>query len=211
MAAARSLAGCLVLLLNAQLCSCGYVADRALDFLDQYRFAVGLGTASGARARGLGLVDTGLMIGVKPKAAALGWRYGTPLYFREKDTRLDADQAEIVKTTSLSDFDYAAGTYWSARNSAALLPALFTWVDATPPPGDYTWLVPEAGDTFDDRHWLWSAEAFARDRYAQVHAFDLEMEAGLLVYVDAGWSPGEFLDFVLGLFTIDIAGDDGRL
>ena len=47
-------------------------------------------------------------------------------------------------------------------------------------------------------------------RYAQIHAFDVELELGLGVYLDAGWSPGEVLDFVLGLFTLDLAGDDGR-
>ncbi len=32
----------------------------------------------------------------------------------------------------------------------------------------------------------------------------------MLVYVDTGYSPGELLDFLLGLLTIDIAADDGR-
>ncbi len=58
------------------LASCQYIGDRGLDFLDQYRAAVGVGSVAGARGRSLGLVDTGLMIGMKPKAAALGWKSG---------------------------------------------------------------------------------------------------------------------------------------
>jgi hypothetical protein len=197
--------------MQLSLGGCNYVADRGLDFLDQYRVAIGLGSVAGLRFRNLGLVDSGLMIGVKPKAAALGWKYGTPLFFHEKDTRLDADQAEIIKTTSIIDLDYAKGTYWSARNSAAILPAIFTWTDATPRSGEYAWLVPEKGDCFDDRHWLWSGAAFGTNRYAQIHAFDNEFEIGFLVYLDVGWSLGESFDFLLGLFTIDLAKDDSRL
>ena len=56
------------------LASCRYVGNRAADFLDQFRGAVGAGTTAGVAGRALGVVDTGLMIGVKPRAAALGWR-----------------------------------------------------------------------------------------------------------------------------------------
>ena len=47
--------------------------------------------------------------------------------------------------------------------------------------------------------------------HSRVHAFDFEFEIAILVYLDMGYSPGETLDFLLGLFTIDIANDDGRL
>jgi hypothetical protein len=188
------------------LASCRYVGNRAADFLDQFRGAVGVGTTIGVRARAVGAFDTGLMLGVKPRPAALGWRYGTPLYFSEKEHRSDADQAEIIRTTSIDGLDYAAGTYRSARTSAALLPGIFTWTDATP--RGYEWLVPESGDDFRDRSWLWSWEARKSNRYARIHAFDIEAEAALLLYVDVGWSPGEFLDFLLGFFLIDIAKDD---
>ena len=48
------------------------------------------------------------------------------------------------------------------------------------------------------------------DRFAQVHAFDIEVSAALFLYVDVGYSPGETLDFLLGIFGIDIAKDDGK-
>ncbi len=191
------------------LCSCQYTLDRAIDFTDQYRLAVGVGSVAGARVSTGGVFETGLMVGVKPKAAALGWRYGAPLYFDEKDARMDADQAEIFRTTSLTDLDYTTGSYSSARESLAILPALLTWADSTP--RGYAWLVPEEGDDFPDRHWIWSGASFEGNRYEQIHAFDIEAEAGLFIYLDSGYSPGELLDFLLGLFTIDIAKDDGRL
>ena len=44
------------------------------------------------------------------------------------------------------------------------------------------WEVPEEGEDFDDRAWIWSSQGFRDARYEQIHAFDVEFEAGLLVY-----------------------------
>ena len=197
----------LLVLLSAA--SCRYLGDRGLDFLDMYRVSVGVGSTVGVRARALGVVDTGLMVGVKPNLSALGWRYGKPLYFDQSDSRMDGDQAEIVKATSVRNLKWQEGSYESARTSAALLPALLTWTDATP--DDYAWTVPEEGNEFKDQHWIWSRETSRNNRYAQIHAFDIEWDVGLGVYVESGFSIGEALDFVLGFFGIDIAKDDGRL
>ena len=56
---------------------------------------------------------------------------------------------------------------------------------------------------------LWSEEALKINPHAHVHAFDIEASvyAGV-VYAKAGFSPGEFVDFLLGWFGVDIAGDD---
>ncbi|MHC4342405.1 MAG: hypothetical protein ACYSX0_19600, partial [Planctomycetota bacterium] len=167
------------------------------------------GTTIGVRGRALGLVDTGLMVGVKPNATSLGWRYGKVLTFAGKDGRYDADHAEIIRTNSILDFDYEKGSYKSARKSVALFPALFTWTDSTPT--GFEWEVPEEGEDFREKHWIWSKETGRNNRYAQIHAFDVEVEIGLLVYAEAGFSFGETLDFLLGIFTIDIAKDDGRI
>lgn len=190
------------------LTSCNYLVDRTLDFVDQYRIAIGAGSVVGARSSNLGLVDTGLMFGVKPAAAALGVRYSRPYFFDNRNVTMDADQPEIIKTTHIVEMDYGKGSYKSARNSVAVLPALFTWTDSTPT--DFEWQVPEEGENFEDHSWLWSANTFEHNRYAQIHAFDIEAEVGLFVYLEVGYSPGELLDFLLGLFTIDIAEDDGR-
>jgi hypothetical protein len=46
-------------------------------------------------------------------------------------------------------------------------------------------------------------------RGARIHAFDIEAGiSALFVGVRVGFSPGELLDFLLGWFGIDIAGDD---
>ena len=186
-----------------------YAADRGLDFLDQYRVAVGAGTSVGVRAKALGLADTGLMMGLRPRATSLGWRYGTPLVFNINDSRMDGNQAQIITTSTTVGLNIGDGSYASGWNSFAVLPAVFTWTDATPT--DFDWEVPEEGTTFEDSHWLWSSETFANNRYAQIHAFDVEIGIALLVYLDVGLSPGELLDFWLGWLTIDIAQDDGRL
>jgi len=191
------------------LSSCSYLGARALDFLDPYRITVGAGTTVGLRAKNMGLWDTGLMMGVKPKASALGWKYGEPLFFNQQDTRVDADQAELFKVTSMRDLDYSDGSYYTARTSMALLPVFFSWVDATPE--GYEWQVPESGDEFVDRHWIWSHEAGAVNHYAQVHSMDIELEVGLLLYLDLGTSPIEFFDFWLGIVGIDLADDDHRV
>jgi hypothetical protein len=205
----RSAARVAFLLALLSAASCRYLGDRGMDFLDMYRVSVGAGSTVGVRARALGVVDTGLMVGVKPNLSALGWRYGKPLYFDQNDSRMDGDQAEIVKATSVRNLKWQVGSYESARTSAALLPALFTWTDASP--DEYAWTVPEEGNEFKEQHWIWSRETTVNNRYAQIHAFDIEWDVGLGVYVESGFSIGEALDFLLGFFGIDIAKDDGRL
>jgi len=204
----RVLGGCLVLL-GLSATSCSYLADRALDFTDAFRITLGAGTVAGLRARAGGALDTGLLIGVKPRASTIGWRYGAAYFFDQSDTRIDCEQAEIVRTTALLGHAFTDGSYQTARTSLFLLPALFSWVDRTPT--NYEWHVPAEGALFSDRDWLWSAEGFANNRYQQIHAFDVEAEVALLVHTSSGFSPGEVLDFLLGFFLIDIAGDDGRL
>jgi hypothetical protein len=188
---------------------CGYVADRGLDFLDQYRIAAGVGPTAGVRWSSVGLVDTGLMFGLKPRDTAIGWRYGVPAAPALGGGLVDVDQAQLLVATSIVGLDYDAGRYASARHRVAVLPALFCWVDASP--DAISWQVPEDGDSYDDEVWLWSASAFDAVRYQQVHAFDAEFDLALFGYLDLGYSPGELLDFLLGFVGIDLAADDGRL
>jgi hypothetical protein len=188
--------------------SCNYIADRGLDYLDHIRVGAGAGTVAGLRFRNLGLIDSGLMLGLKPRSTALGWRYGVPLLFL-RDPLMDADQAEIIKVTSITGLDYGKGSYHSARSSLAILPGILTWADSTPT--EYEWSVPEEGEEYDARTWIWAPASFPKNRYAQVHAFDWEIELGLVVYIEVGYSIGEMADFLLGFFLIDIAGDDDRL
>jgi len=198
----------LLLLLALSLPSCAYFRDRGVDFVDQFKVRIGVGTPIGVRARALGVVDTGLMIGVKPRISSIGIDYSTLLYLNKSDNLMDTDQAEVIKATSVKGLSMGDGSYQSARNSVAVLPAIFTWTDATPKAME--WDVPEEGDTFDDRNWLWDKETWKHNRYAQIHAFDIEIGVGLFLYADLGYSPGETLDFLLGIFGIDLAKDDGK-
>ena len=200
-----ALALCATLTLGA----CKYAGDRLMDFTDQYRVVVGAGTVGGVRFKSGGTLESGVMFGLKPKATALGWRYGSPMFFDQSDGRMDADQAEIFRTTSVTDLDYGTGSYRSAKESLAVVPALLTWSDSTP--REIAWEVPDEGEDYEDRSWIWSRDGFRDGRYEQIHAFDFEFEAGLFLYIDSGFSPGELVDFLLGIFLIDIARDDGRL
>ncbi|MCZ6691323.1 MAG: hypothetical protein O7H41_17180 [Planctomycetota bacterium] len=75
----------------------------------------------------------------------------------------------------------------------------------------------EAPSSIKPLHWrehpiMWSGRALRLNRRAHIHAFDIEASvyAGM-VYARAGFSPGEFVDFLLGWFGVDIAGDDRPL
>ena len=81
-----------------------------MDFLDQYKTAVGVGPMGGVRVKSGGVLDTGLLVGAKPRALALGWRYSSPLFFQAADKNFDVDQAEIIKTTSMVDFNLGTGS-----------------------------------------------------------------------------------------------------
>lgn len=201
------------LLLLTTLCpGCAYLTDRGMDFLDQYRFTVGASTGGGVRFSTLGLVHTGLMFGIKPQASAFGWKYGRPLLLTGTATPagIEADHAQILFTSTFEDWDYASNEFKLARKSFFLLPALLTRVDTTRR-SDPVWYVPAEGVELRGDHYLWSAVALRDNRYAAIHAFDTELEIAVLVYLDLGYSPGEFLDFLLGIFTIDLAKDDGRI
>lgn len=205
----RSLASPLLLL--ALLPACNGPVAAARDFLDPYRVVVGAGSGAGVRANAVGVVHTGLAFGLKPELSALGWKYGRPFAFRSfgEGLAFDADQSSIVVTRSLFDADYTTGAYRLGRRSFFLFPALFTWVDSADP-GRIEWTVPEESVELASEHYLWSARTWRDERFAMIHAFDIEAEVMLLLYVDVGFSPGEWLDFLTSLFGFDLAGDDDR-
>lgn len=189
--------------------SCKAAANRGADFLDQFKFVVGATTGGGVRVNAAGIVHTGLNIGIKPDGSSWGWKYGSYKNFDTPtaDVTFDADQAWLVRTMTVSRLNYAAGTYQWGMDSFFLLPALFSRVDAAPPESIH-WYVPEEGVQIKERNWIWSREARRDARAAQIHAFDVELELGLVGYIDMGFSPGEALDFLLGFFGIDLAQDD---
>ena len=207
-----SLRSSAAILLLALLCSaCNATANRGLDFLDQFRFVVGVTSGGGVRVNAGGIVHTGMNIGIKADGTAFGWKYGTPksFYTPSADVTFDADQALLFTTTTVSRLNYRAGSYRLGRESFFLLPALFSRVDSARP-DEIRWYVPEEGIQLNERNWIWSREAIRGTRAAQIRAFDLELEIGFIGYLDMGYSPGETLDFLLGFFGIDLADDDRR-
>ena len=62
-----------------------------------------------------------------------------------------------------------------------------------------------------EREWIWT-KAGSEGCWSRLHAFDVELSLTLLVgRLRLGFSPGEFVDFLLGWFGLDIAGDDRAL
>lgn len=202
----------LLFLVLAVTPSCAYLTDRAADFLDQYRGVVGVGTGGGFRVNTFGLIHTGFIFGLKPQDSALGWKYGRPLvsWSTSRTAGFEADQSWVFITTSFENWSYLSGDYKLARKSFFLLPAFLTWVDTTYS-DEPRWYVPEEGIEMEGDHYIWTGATWRDNRYAMIHAFDVETEISIVAYLDLGFSPGEFLDFLLGLLTIDLAQDDGRL
>ena len=202
----------LLFVLLAATPSCAYLTDRAADFLDQYRGVVGVSSGGGVRVNAFGLVHTGLIFGLKPQDSALGWKYGRPLvsWATSRTAGLEADQSWIFITTSFENWSALCGDYKLARKSLGILPVFFTWCDTTYR-DEPRWYVPDEGVELEGDNYLWTAATWKHNRYAMIHAFDMELEIAIVVFLDTGYSPGETLDFLLGLLTIDLANDDGRI
>ncbi|MCZ6691091.1 MAG: hypothetical protein O7H41_15995, partial [Planctomycetota bacterium] len=70
------------------------------------------------------------------------------------------------------------------------------------------WLLPGLASYYPARSksWIWTSP---KGGWSRLHAFDIEAHLVIgFVGVRAGFSPGEFVDFLLGWFGVDIAGDD---
>lgn len=194
------------------LSSCAYLTDRGVDFLDQFRGVAGVETGGGLRFSYFGLFSSGLNLGIKPQAASLGWKYGRAFLLSPSlhHAKFEADQAWVLYTSTLQNCNFASGDYKLARKSFAVLPAFLTWADTTDR-DEERWYVPEEGVMLEGDHYIWSKGTWKNNRYAMIHALDWELEMGLLAYLDVGYSPGEAVDFLLGIFFIDLARDDGRI
>lgn len=200
------------LLAGTMLTCCAYLTDRGVDFLDQYRAVGGVGTGGGLRFSHLGLFSSGINFGIKPQATSLGWKYGRPFLLSSSlhHAKFEGDQAWVLYTTTVENCNYATADYKLARRSLAVLPAFLTWADTTYREKD-RWYVPESGVDLEGDNYIWTGKTWRNNRYAMIHAWDMEFEMGALAYLDLGYSPGETLDFLLGIFTIDLAKDDGRI
>jgi len=180
-----------------------YFGNRARDLGECVcvDVAAGLGLSVGVKAAGL--LHYGLGGGVTPNRLALAWEYGHGCAFGvHTGPALGADRGEMWLPIPLpgvaggghgpafSHLETMRGRHVTSHRGpgcgcVAVLPAVVDpWATYLPP-------------------------TYARSRWHWVHAFDVEgsVFAGV-VCARVGFSPGEFVDFVLGWFGVDIAGDD---
>ncbi len=167
----------------------------------------GVAPGIGASVEAAGLMHLGIGIGITPRAAGVGWVYGVGYVFG-----LDAGGSRVMDATT--------DIYWPATHVFPHYSPPGLHISSTrPPPGGggeggihqcYLMLpaVFTLGDD-DKPSSIWDGPATPARRWARVHAFDVSVGVhALLVGASVGFSPGEFLDFLLGWFGLDIAGDD---
>ncbi len=185
-----------------------YFANRARDLGECFTIQGGIGIGLGVDVRLAGLAHVSAGLGAQVPAM-LGPVYGKfhPVAIMNHTAFGGFLSMGVVH---LSD----PGPRWRGEyfrhGCFALLPGLFSiigWTDRN-----------RREDP--EMRWLWSADPFPEHpqeypdyaRWARVHAFDVEVTVmALLLGARVGFSPGEFLDFLLGWFGIDIAGDDASL
>ena len=199
-----------------------YFANRGRDFGDCFLLQAGIGLGIGVDVKAAGLLHAGALFSQYIPGRSIGCVYGDlrPACTETSFVHLPAegDFGLLVAHFSIRSLDGTAGSHLCP----ALLPALFSWEG---PDGGETWIW---GDSEESIEMIAEdirinagesyVEKFRRERgpeirkyrtLARVHAFDIE--AGVfvgIIGVRAGFSPGQFVDFFLGWFGVDIAGDD---
>ena len=209
-----------------------YFANRGRDLGECVRLEASAALGLGVSARAAGIADLGVMAGFTLPFYRVGWRYGRPLYpTTGPDGGLDLDLNLVLWHYVLEDSIWSSGPMgghgsrghwcwgalpgaWSYSETkashrtrmAAQDLALREWWDG----GERGPMPVERGDhLWKPTLRLWTVDAVERDRWAHVHAFDVEATVyGGFFRVSAGFSPGEFVDFLLGWLGVDIAGDD---
>ena len=197
-----------------------YFANRGRDFGECFLVQAGFGFGLGVDVKAAGLVHADALLAFYARHWSVGWVYGDPRpreVLAWEDFPFEGDRGALFFHSSLSCVGGIAG----GHSCFSILPAVLSWEDAF-------WLwsdIDELGewmaeriDTwppgFDVEGWLKDREMERRPmhRWARLHVFDVE--AGVFIGVvgaRAGFSPGEFVDFLLGWVGVDIAGDDRAL
>jgi hypothetical protein len=166
------------------------MASRTRDFGDMWRLNIetgGPGLEAGVRIGELG------HIGVGQKGYH---RHGTT-YMIERES---LDFSEIHLPLSL---------FWGFTGEPFALNYEYQLGDTH---SDFVWWW-QPYQSVQERSWLLlpSLTGNGSRRRTLLHSFDLEVSAFALVFgLDFGFSFGEFVDFFLGWFGVDVAGDDTR-
>ncbi len=185
-----------------------YLGNRAQDLSDCFLIETGVGIGLGVDVKAGGLVHANLFMNVW--MGRLGWVYGDHGVVGKFEIEFGIPAAiPSSGFLHMSSLGTRAGKVW--HSCYALLPGLWSWEGRAGQKKSWIWAsrVPSGVDVAD------SVASRARDRgdrarrWSRVHAFDFEVGVhALLVGARVGFSPGEFLDFILGWFGVDIACDD---
>lgn len=189
---------CIIILLGACTSGCAtYTKNRANDFAD--------------------IFDINLGICMFTKSIRT-----PPIYLSAQATRMGHF---AVGSSAVGRLGFYGGSWhaWSESNSA-LPVAPFVYFSESSGAGD-----PQAEefwkyDLFDRWDWFLGLPSNYRDIWtpgiedaiigakmdSPVHWFDISLQADILLpAMRVGLSPGELIDFVAGIFFLDLAGDDG--
>jgi len=180
-----------------------YMTDRGRDFSEIARVQVGFGAGLGVSAQAGPVAHAGFGVGVIPYEFGVGWVYGTGYAFG-------------LNSIELMDSEIYWPFTWIPVGGDPLGAGFHTAGDGIGPRGAgghrhvcYGLMPGLVGYEPDSGVMHWTPRGFDADRYGHIHSWDVEASvyAGFLV-ARVGFSPGEFLDFLLGWFGVDIANDD---
>lgn len=173
-----------------------FFGNRIRDLGEVVRVEAGVSPVLGVSVRAAGIVDVGLGGGQIDPSLGLGWEYGFGYALGATTEQLGSPPRgrelgfPIQPLLSQAPFDGAI--------------TLLGHFNET--------LGPHGGGGHAARHACFfvlpAIELASHDMWLRVHAFDVEASVFLGAYVRVGFSPGEFVDFLLGWFGLDIAGDD---
>ena len=213
-----------------------YFANRGRDFTESFAFQAGLGVGLDVHVKATGLAHLDVGTGVYlPFPTSFGILYGEvrPSSATGLEGPFDAEVGiplSMLRNGRLHRSSMPRETHFGSDHACyALLPAVFSWIDSYPlvlkpddPETRWLWDTAPIMEEADDRAPVEEPPPYGvhRDvseyeryqRWSRVHAFDIEVGAfALILGFKAGFSPGEFVDFLLGWFGVDIAGDDRPL
>ena len=180
-----------------------YMADRGRDFGEIARVQIGIGAGLGVSAQAGPTAHAGFGLGVIPYELGVGWVYGDGYAFGvNSKERMDSEIYWPFTWINVGGDPLGAGFHTAGDSIAPRGLSGHRHVCWGLMPG----LIAEEPDS-GVMHW--TPRGLDSDRWGHIHSWDVEaaVYAGFIV-ARVGFSPGEFLDFLLGWFLIDIAGDD---
>jgi len=213
----------LLIVLFAVLAACAgcaglrtYATDRGNDFLDCFVLMGGVGLIHGVdlpaamEVRATDWLDAGLGKAVSMRAGLNGRRIGEgeldaqlglPIlpfatWFGLRDAAIEKDDGPARHAFTFYSSRHGGGGEDESRTAKSIL--VFNAAS-----------IPRYR-AYKEIGYPASYPTQEREERPLIHAFDVSVDATLLLSARVGFSPGEFVDLVLGFFGADIARDDAR-